>query len=851
MSSLSDVALRLFFAQDFKPANLMMCLNGVVKITDFGLAAFSSKRDTDPWTKETPMRDGEPVGVLCAEFQGGTKEYFSPEQHKTVAEWKQVRGLEERDAFNEAWQLTVATSDLYQAGMTIFEMYAQYLPSTGPPGSLTFTPFDAAIRCAARTPESDFVKFSPEEAEAWLAEKGIGSKNLEGALVAKGCDGATLLKLARANDWKLMKIKFPELKLNMAPVRKMQQAIRRLISTPIISMHPSIGQLVKGEDRTPMSRVREMNAKQVFEWLLENDVALVGNQLKGAFIETNMNGAQLVEWAEPDERHDRIAEALGLDAKLAQKLCTEIHLAVNVNSVQDLVLKMSPKQLEEWRRSNKIMLNRDMLKNKVVENNVNGRTLLKWIRDVEGYVGVAKRFALDEKSAKGVFRQLLEAAGSIYPDMSSENVERWRVGKKIELFRDLLEGKIVEHNVNSQMLIRWKEDSMGHVEIAKALNLNNKDAEEMHRKLRHVIDPVKSEVVEMSPTQVESWLAKEKLVPIGELEEKHLVRLKVNGNTFLEWKSDATGNWGRKKARDTLGLTYGSADKFYGAIQKKIGICACLAEDPRERPATAADALRILDQLGYADLPAAAKQKLSEHPDENIASTLGNLAKRLVLDTSYKSALDTCAEWLGVALSEAARGQALDAYCNLWKRYGAELPRTLDLSRKSRGHWKEGMLRGINGEDFISRITRDLTHARVMPILEKIDMAEQPQLAGSVLERLFIDLADGRMPRNLHTLSLQSCHGLTSGHVSIVQTILQNCTKLQVLNLRNCNLTGAWLPIIVLCCCMQESDKDEKLSTQVKFRLLVLAFCAGSRSLTFARMPNSTQAHWLGTSPAP
>ena len=31
--------LHLYYSQDFKPANLMLCQNGLVKITDFGLAA--------------------------------------------------------------------------------------------------------------------------------------------------------------------------------------------------------------------------------------------------------------------------------------------------------------------------------------------------------------------------------------------------------------------------------------------------------------------------------------------------------------------------------------------------------------------------------------------------------------------------------------------------------------------------------------------------------------------------------------------------------------------------------------------------------------------------------------------
>ena len=55
----------------------MLCLNGLVKITDFGLAAFSRKQDTDPWCLDRDMAFGL---KLCAQLEGFTITYTSPQQ---------------------------------------------------------------------------------------------------------------------------------------------------------------------------------------------------------------------------------------------------------------------------------------------------------------------------------------------------------------------------------------------------------------------------------------------------------------------------------------------------------------------------------------------------------------------------------------------------------------------------------------------------------------------------------------------------------------------------------------------------------------------------------------------------
>ena len=229
--------------QDIKPANLMMCNDGVVKITDFGLAAYSLKREVDPETRATAKdRYGNPTEILCAEFMGGTPSYFCAQQQSIAADWEKIDEAEARRAFKETRLLTVRTSDLYQVSMTVFEMHAQYLPHAGDSSTLAFTPLDAAKRCALRTPDFELVEFSPEQTEQWLAKTKIGPQLEKGELVAKGIGGAKLLELSQIKDWKEVK---KELRVkNMAQARKLQMALRRNTSTRRNAMHWKIGEMV-------------------------------------------------------------------------------------------------------------------------------------------------------------------------------------------------------------------------------------------------------------------------------------------------------------------------------------------------------------------------------------------------------------------------------------------------------------------------------------------------------------------------------------------------------------------------------------------------------------------------------
>ena len=190
----------------------------------------------------------------------------------------------------------------------------------------------------------------------------------------------------------------------------------------------------------------------------------------------------------------------------------------------------------------------------------------------------------------------------------------------------------------------------------------------------------------------------------------------------------------------------------------------CLAVGVGERPATAMDALRSLGRPTWYDEIFKAKPKwlemaqseVTEHSDETVATTLGGLAKALVLHGDAPGALSACAEWLGVASNVGtARENALAAYCNLWKRFGVDRLRALNLSRGARGHWRQDML---CGEGAVERLAQDV--ARSDAPIESIDLSEQPQLEGHLfLETLF---SSGFSSSNLITLTLKNCKAASS-----------------------------------------------------------------------------------------
>ena len=202
-----------------------------------GLAAFSRKLDKDPWNPEKNLYGDSwnPGGQLCANLVGGTEKYFSPEQHWLLSEIRKLRD-EELRAFEDQWMITPATSDLFQATITMTEAHARYLPFVSIDAKSVAR--DAVARCAARTPESELSKHSPEQLGDWLAEKKI-EPPLESVVVEKGVDGLRLVELARSSSHKELQKEFG---LKIAVAKKVQDDIRRNISTPADAMaHEMIG----------------------------------------------------------------------------------------------------------------------------------------------------------------------------------------------------------------------------------------------------------------------------------------------------------------------------------------------------------------------------------------------------------------------------------------------------------------------------------------------------------------------------------------------------------------------------------------------------------------------------------
>ena len=154
---------------------------------------------------------------------------MSPQQLWLLEAIREVDGgADAVRAFEDKWLLTPATSDLYQAAMTMVEAHARFLPMARV--DAPSVPQKAADRCAARTPEDVVAAFSPEEAETWLLVEKIGAPSLEeGVLVANGINGVKLLTLARAKDWKEVKNSLGV--KNLTRAHKLQTAILRNVST--------------------------------------------------------------------------------------------------------------------------------------------------------------------------------------------------------------------------------------------------------------------------------------------------------------------------------------------------------------------------------------------------------------------------------------------------------------------------------------------------------------------------------------------------------------------------------------------------------------------------------------------
>ena len=107
------------FHQDFKPANLMLCLDGVAKLCDLGLASLTRRAHFDPRIKSEP--EG---GELCAQHTGGTVLCFSPEQSWLKSQLgTQLKSEEPYRKLKQMCPVTPAVCDLYAASLVVLGMH--------------------------------------------------------------------------------------------------------------------------------------------------------------------------------------------------------------------------------------------------------------------------------------------------------------------------------------------------------------------------------------------------------------------------------------------------------------------------------------------------------------------------------------------------------------------------------------------------------------------------------------------------------------------------------------------------------------------------------------------------------
>ena len=235
-----------------------------------------------------------------------------------------------------------------------------------------------------------------------------------------------------------------------------------------------------------------------------------------------------------------------------------------------------------------------------------------------------------------------------------------------------------------------------------------------------------------------------------------------------------------KKALLTLSTPTDSMHENVAALLEKG-----LSPNVVERPVTASCALKKLMVHGlHQHLPEGAKAKSFNHNDEDVASTLGGLAKLMVLHGDIPSALTTCAEWLGTTSHATTRANAQGAYCNLLKRHGDEV-RGLELSILAHSNWSPGMLEGAG---FVDQLALSVWE-RGRPVFETIDMSKQSKLSGEVLSKM---LRTTGIP-TLRRLVLRDCN-LATGEVPVA---IRHCTALVTLDLHGAGHTGEIPAVLV------------------------------------------------------
>lgn len=253
-----------------------------------GLATFSRKLARDPWNSNAKLGA---QGQLCARLEGGTEAYFSPEQCWLWGKISKVRTEEAYINLKERWQLTPATSDLFQAALVVFEMHARKSmaglimyemqsktscwtsqafrknwpgPGNRGWGDLVFFPQirDALRGCLARRLVTDVAALVPEDAEQFVVEK-LKFPQLGGKLLDRGVDGRRLLTYVTDLNFKDVA---RELGMSPGQAKSLQNALLTSMCTHVYEMHPAVGTLLE-QSLHELVGNRPVSAKDVLKLL--------------------------------------------------------------------------------------------------------------------------------------------------------------------------------------------------------------------------------------------------------------------------------------------------------------------------------------------------------------------------------------------------------------------------------------------------------------------------------------------------------------------------------------------------------------------------------------------------------
>ena len=191
----------------------------------------------------------------------------------------------------------------------------------------------------------------------------------------------------------------------------------------------------------------------------------------------------------------------------------------------------------------------------------------------------------------------------------------------------------------------------------------------------------------------------------------------------------------------------------------------------------------VTTAVGGDLLPPAALEKAAEHSGAIVDATLSSVTELLVQCGDVQGALNSCAEWMGVA-PPGARPGVISVYCKLWKVFGGEM-RMFTLSKAARSHWGEDML---SGDGVMQSLATSLSFSAA-PCLEEIDLSEQRQLEGDVLGIL---LAACVLPK-LRTINFSGCRKATC----VIPASITRCGNLAMLDLGQCGREGRLHYVVV------------------------------------------------------